>query len=130
MRKACFLMLLSLYILGCGENNELEPAPKVLSVTVQDGDSILPNTIIIVTFSKEMYPESVVITLNGIPVSVDHNNNKEFAFILYKEGEVELTIAGRDKHGQALDPPYKPIKFTVLPLIRLPLRLLMLSAIL
>jgi hypothetical protein len=63
-----------------------------------------------------MDPESIVITLNGVPVSVAHNNNKEFTFRLSGEGETELTIAGRDKYGQVLDPPYKPIKFTVLPL--------------
>jgi len=115
MKGICLLVFLMIcfIIIGCGEDVVPEPAPSVLSVSVQNGGKVPGNEAIMVTFSKEMDSESLAISLNDIQVLATSHDGIEFSFMPLEEGETELKITGRDISGQSLDPPYSAIKFTV-----------------
>jgi len=124
MRRLLYFFFAAVFIIfaaGCDEEPDKGPAPRVIRVNVQhlwnlpggEGWHVPSNAEIFVTFSKEMANESVVISLNNIPVSAVPYEKTVLMFALEREGEFELTITGEDLYGQELSPPYEPIKFTV-----------------
>lgn len=108
-----------LWIAGCGGDDDEEedkgPAPSVASVTVASGQEVASNSSITVSFSKKM--GTVSITLNGAPAAATADaSGKMYTFTpgAALEGQsVTLAVTGEDDFGQALDPAYAPITFTV-----------------
>ena len=123
MRKLLWFFFIGClaFIFGCDEDPDPGPTPEVLRVSVAnvwqlpsaEGWGVPSNASIFVTFSKEMANDTVVISLNGVPVSATPYDDEMLEFTLEDEGEFELTITGEDIHGQMLEPPYEPISFTV-----------------
>ena len=124
MRRCSWLLILAgffAFISGCDEEPDKGPAPRVIRVSVEhlwnlpggEGWHVPSNAEIFVTFSKEMANESVVISLNNIPVSAAPYEETVLIFTPEREGEFELAITGEDLYGQKLSPPYEPVKFTV-----------------
>lgn len=123
MRKLLWFFFIGClaFIFGCDEGSDPGPVPEVIRVSVDnvweltsaEGWGVPSNASIFVTFSKEMANDTVVISLNGIPVSATPYDDETLTFTLEDEGEFELTITGEDIHGQTLEPPYGPISFTV-----------------
>ncbi len=113
---ATFAIILSVFMLSCDEDAETEPTTpttRVVSVGVAEGDEVACDAYITVIFSEMMNAGSVVISLNGTPVSATSTDGMTFKFQTGMEGEFELTIDGKDIYGNELDPPYEPIVFRV-----------------
>jgi len=121
LRIFALLMAASMlfWIAGCGGEEEEEedkgPAPNVASVSIANGAEVASNAAIAVTFSKKM--KTVSITLNGTAVAATPDAaNKVYSFTpgaTYEGQSVTLAITGEDDFGQALDPAYAGINFTV-----------------
>lgn len=109
------VILAFISITGCGEDTERwEEPPQVLSVNIGDGWEISSDISVSVTFSKQMDDSLVIIALNGVPVPTTSHDGMKFNFLSPGKGEYELSINGKDMHGQPLVPPYEPISFTAI----------------
>ena len=64
----CPLLIIAILVSGCDGETDLDPAPYVVKVSVEQGYEIPSNAFITVLFSEEMDTGSVAISLNGIQV--------------------------------------------------------------
>lgn len=106
-----------LWIAGCGDDDEEEedagPAPTA-TASVSAGQEIPANASITVTFSKSVDTATIAVTgaagaVTGIPgTTATWTPSADMS-----AGAHTLTITAEDSAGQALDPAFTPVNFTV-----------------